>query len=317
MTLCRVRRCRHRHQGLIVAQTMAVFDPSLRQHVAGASMTMDEDAMVSTADNGWRELIGLKKATLNRCKGFVVERDASTGRYLFQVVAPSDAADEAQQCGPWARFMVKAANIQVCSPAWPRARAKALATPAARQGQGAAASSRDDHGPAASSHGAAALHDITTLQMVSEENTEELEARLVSNMEDVGKKVDFRLDTWVDLPGMPGPMIKFTVNRDAPPHCLYKFLAERQLQMHFWGGIHSPEVMVLTRTDIIMWCPVGCCWPYCWACKCFHLPMRGQGSHNESVKHMKMLGWTRGEDGEQVRQMYKWKKEKREPLKLG
>ena len=79
--------------------------------------------MVSTADYGaggsrggpWRELIGLKKAvTLNGCKGFVVERDASTGRYLFQVVAPSDAADEAQQCGPWARFMVKAANIQAC-----------------------------------------------------------------------------------------------------------------------------------------------------------------------------------------------------------
>ena len=82
-------------------------------------MTMDEDAMVSTADNGWRELIGLKKAVaLNGCKGLVVERDASTDRYLFQVVAPSDAACEAQQCGPWARFMVKAANIQACSPPW-------------------------------------------------------------------------------------------------------------------------------------------------------------------------------------------------------
>ena len=211
-------------------------------------MAMVEDAMVSTADYGaggsrggpWRELIGLKKAvTLNGCKGFVVERDASTGRYLFQVVAPSDAA----RCGPWARLKIKAANIQACFPPGPSARGKALATPA-MAGQG--------HGAAVSSHGAAASHEITTLEMVSEENNAELEATLVSNMEDVGKKVDFALDTWVDLPGMPGPMIKFTVNRDAPPHCLYHFIAERHLQMHFWGGIHSPEVMILTRTDVIM-----------------------------------------------------------------
>ena len=77
--------------------------------------------MVSTADDGaggfgsgpWRELIGLKKNTaLNGCKGFVVEWDASTDRYLFQVVAPSDAPCEAQQCRPWAHFIVNAANIQ-------------------------------------------------------------------------------------------------------------------------------------------------------------------------------------------------------------
>ena len=83
-------------------------------------MGMVEYAMVSTADDGagdfrsgpWRELIGFKKNTaLNGCKGFVVEWDASTDRYLFQVVAPSDAAGEAQQCGPWARYKVKAANI--------------------------------------------------------------------------------------------------------------------------------------------------------------------------------------------------------------
>ena len=160
------------------------------------------------------------------------------------------------------------------------------------------------------------MHDITTLEMVSEKINEELEAKLVSNMEDVDKKVGFALDTWVDLPGMPGPMIKFTLNRDAPPHCLYPFIAERHLQMHFWGGIHSPEVMVLTRTDIIMWCPLEFCWPYGWACKCFHLPFRGQGSHRESVKHMKMLAWTRDQDGKQVRDTYKWKRERRGPLKL-
>ena len=43
------------------------------------------------------------------------------------------------------------------------------------------------------------------MKMVSEKVNEELEAKLVSNMEDVGKKVGFALDTWVDLPGMPGP----------------------------------------------------------------------------------------------------------------
>jgi len=202
---------------------------------------------------------------------------------------------------------IKAANIQACFPPGPSARAKALATPA-MAGQG--------HGAAVSSHGAAASHDITTLEMVSEENNAELEATLVGNMEDVGKKVDFALDTWVDLPGMPGPMIKFTVNRDAPPHCLYHFIAERHLQMHFWGGIHSPEVMILTRTDVIMWCPQEFCWPYCWACKCFHLPFRGHGSHIESNRHKKMLGWTRDQDGEQVRDWYKWKTEIREPLRL-
>ena len=148
------------------------------------------------------------------------------------------------------------------------------------------------------------------------EQNAELEATLVSNMEDVGQKVGFALNTWVDLPGMPGPMIKFTENRDAPPHCLYHFIAERRLQMHFWGGIHSPEVMILTRTDVIMWCPMKFCWPYCWACKCFHLPFRGHGSHSESGRHRKMLGWTRDQDGERVRGWYKWKTEMREPLRL-
>ena len=81
--------------------------------------------MVSTADYGaggfgrgpWREIIGLKKAAaLNGCKGLVVERDVSTDRYLFQLVAPSDAACEAQRFGPWARVTVKAENIQACDP---------------------------------------------------------------------------------------------------------------------------------------------------------------------------------------------------------
>ena len=281
--------------------------------------------MVSTADDGaggfgrgpWRELIGLKKAAaLNGCKGLVVERDASTDRYLFQVVAPSDAACEAQQCGPWARLKVKAANIQACFPPCAECHGKGPRNPCCSARPRCSGSSRDGHGPAASSHGAAALHDITTLEMVSEEINAELEATLVSNMEDVGKKVGFALDTWVDLPGRPGPMTKFTVNRDAPPHCLYKFIAERHLQMHFWGGIHNPEVMILTRTDVIMWCPQELCWPYCWACKCFHLPFRGHGSHSESGRHRKMLGWTRDQDGEQVRGWYKWKTDIREPLRF-
>ena len=160
------------------------------------------------------------------------------------------------------------------------------------------------------------MHDMITLEIVSEKINAELEARLVSNMEDVGKKVGFALDTWAELPGVPGPVIKFTVNRDAPPHCLYHFLAERHLQMHFWGGIHSPGVMILTRTDVIMWCPMKLRWPYCWACKCFHIPFRGHGSHSVSGRHRKMLGWTRDQDGEQVRDWYKWKTEIREPLRL-
>ena len=278
---------------------------------------MVEDTIVSTADHGpWRELIGLEKdAALNGCKGLVVERDASTDRYLFQVVAPSDAACEAQRFGPWARLKVKAENIQACDPPGPSARAKALATPAmAGQGHGAAVSPCDGGAtPAIAGQGQWCGRP---LEMRTAEQNAELEATLVSNMEDVGQKVGFALNTWVDLPGMPGPMIKFTVNEDAPPHCLYHFIAERHLQMHFWGGIHSPEVMILTRTDVIMWCPMKFCWPYCWACKCFHLPFRGFGSHIESGSHRKMLGWTEGQDGKQVRDWYKWKTETREPLRL-
>ena len=69
-------------------------------------MAMTLDTTLSTADNdwsAWRELIGLKDAAaLNGCKGFVVERDASTGRYLFQVVEPSWDAARTKRCGPWA-----------------------------------------------------------------------------------------------------------------------------------------------------------------------------------------------------------------------
>ena len=180
----------------------------------------------------------------------VVEWDASTDRYLFQVVAPSAAACEAQ-FGPWALFKVKAANIQTCFHPGRSATAKALATPAAPRGHGATASTRDGHGNTSTSAFAgqgrvdgqgqaassqfpppapAALEYITDLAMVAPEMNAEMEATLVSNMEDVGKKVDFALDTWVDLPGRPGPMIKFTENLGAPPHFLYSFIAERHFR---------------------------------------------------------------------------------------
>ena len=136
----------------------------------------------------------------------------------------------------------------------------------------------------------------------------------VREVEGMVRNVRFALNTWVDLPGGHGCMVRFVHAHDGePPHCFYSFMALNRLVMEFWGGLYQPMIVRLSRVDIIAWCPLKYCWPWCVPCQKFLLPVE---EHRASMKHRAMLQNTAGMDGKALRALHMWKVGSREPLRL-
>ena len=142
----------------------------------------------------------------------------------------------------------------------------------------------------------------------------EAERGCVDRMRAVAARASFPLDTWVDLPGRPGCMVRFCQQIPGErSHCFYDFLAERSLRMEFWGSLYEPTIVHIGIIEIISWCPQDYCWPWCVLCGKFLLPVE---DHRCSFHHQRMLENIAGMDNAGVRADYGWKIGRRTPFSM-